>query len=86
MIENFEHGMCTFAPQNYFLEFYKFYKSRFSGTTFVLVEKHILLFYGLFKNSISLTFIRVKRKKTLNGAICTGADVADALGDPTLDA
>ena len=62
---------CT--PLKYFSEFYKlflgFYKSQFSGTTFVLVEKCLLLVYRLFKNSKNLTFIRVRRHKTLNDAI-----------------
>ena len=60
------------APPKYFSEFYKsflgFYKSQFSGTTFVLVEKHLLLVYGLFKNLKNLTFVGFRRQKTLNGA------------------
>ena len=63
---------CT--PLKCFSEFYKlflgFYKSQFSGTTFVLVEKLLLLVYGLFRNSKNLTFVRVRRHKTLNDAIC----------------
>ena len=51
---------------NYFL---RFYKSQFSGTTFVLVEKLLLLVYGLFRNLKNLTFVRVRRHKTLNDAI-----------------
>ena len=43
------------APQKYFSELYilflGFYKSQFSGTTFVFVEKCLLSVYGLFKNS-----------------------------------
>ena len=62
---------CT--PLKYFSEFYKlflgFYKSQFSGTTFVLVEKCLLLVYRLFKNSKILMFIRVRCHKTLNGDI-----------------
>ena len=62
---------CT--PLEYFCEFYKlflgFYKSQFSGTTFVLVEKLLLLVYGLFRNSKNLTFVRVRHHKTLNDAI-----------------
>ena len=62
---------CT--PLKYFSEFYKlflgFYKSQFSGTTFVLVEKCLLLVYGLFKNLKNLMFIMVRCHKTLNGAI-----------------
>ena len=61
------------APPKYFSEFYKlflgFYKSHFSGTTLVLVEKCLLLVYRLFKHSKNLTFIRVRRHKTLNDAI-----------------
>ena len=62
---------CT--PLKYFSEFYKlflgFYKSQFSGTTFVLVEKCLLLVYLVFKNSKNLMFIRVRCHKTINGAI-----------------
>ena len=61
------------APPKYFSEFYKlflgFYKSQFSGTTFILVEKCLFLVYSLFKNSKKLTFVQVRRHKTLNGAI-----------------
>ena len=61
------------APPKYFSEFFKsflgFYKSQFPGTTFVLVEKRLLLVYGLFKNSKKLTFVRVRHHKTLNSAI-----------------
>ena len=60
-------------PLKYFSEFCKFflgfYKSQYSGTTLVLVEKCLLLMYRLFKNSKNLTFIRVRRPKTLNDAM-----------------
>ena len=62
------------APPKYFSEFYKlflgFYKSQFSGTTYVSVEKCLLLVYGLFKNLKNLTFVMFRCHKTLNGAIC----------------
>ena len=61
------------APPKYFSEFYKlflgFYKSQLSGTTYVLVDKCLLLVYGLFKNLKNLTFVMVRCHKTLNGAI-----------------
>ena len=68
-----KEDVLQFFEYKYFSEFYKlflgFYKSQFSGTTFVLVEKLLLLVYGLFRNSKNLTFIRVRRHKTLNDAI-----------------
>ena len=36
-----------------------------------MVEKLLLLVYGLFRNSKNLTFVRVRRHKTLNDAIYT---------------
>ena len=49
--------------------FLRFYKYEFSGTTFVLMEKSLLLVYGLFKNSKNAMFVTVKHHKILNGAI-----------------
>ena len=39
------------------------------GTTFILVEKYLLLVYRLSKNSKNLMFILVRRHKTLNDTI-----------------
>ena len=59
------------APLNFFQRFelfLGFYKLHFSGTTFLLVEMSKLFVYRLFKNLKILTFVWVKRQKTLNDA------------------
>ena len=60
------------APPKYFSEFYKLYlgvyKSQFSGTTFVLVERCLLSVQAL-KKIQKISFVRVRHHRTLNVAI-----------------